>query len=147
MTSPERDALLVQDAGDLVSDFFQLVETPVLEIEVKPVETSKSGYFAETLTWLSEVDSPTSTNSMELIYQLQDMVLAQQLLCSCAAHTPLSESSNSFSLYSHLYDSPFQLDKMSPMGLDSHIGHEHCDCGGHYKDGKCENCGSLKHND
>jgi len=147
MTSIERNVLLLEDNDDLVADFFNLVEPPVLEAEVKPIESPISGYFTETISWLNEIDSPTNAHSIELIYQLQDTALTQQLLCSCADHTPLSDYTNGFSLSSYSSDAPYSLDENSQSVLDSHSGHDHCSCGGHYKDGKCENCGSLKHND
>lgn len=134
------------DTDDLIGDFFRLVEAPVAVEE--PVSKDEShGYFAETLSWLEEVDSPTSIKSMELIYQIQDMAITQQLLCSCVAHSSILENPSSFSTYSYSYEPSFSLVEMTPLGADSHAGHEHCNCGGHYKDGKCESCGSLKDND
>jgi len=129
---------------DLISDFFQLVEEkPVVQEEVN-VKNESSGYFAETLSWLKEVDSPKSDFSLSIIYEIQDRAIAQQLLCLCSQH---QSTATTFTAFSESYNSTFTPALQSFVGAESHAGHKHCDCGGHYKDGRCDSCGTLEHND
>ena len=136
------------DSDDLITEFFSLVEKPVIETEVEAVELTVGGYFAETLSWLEQVDSPSNISSIDYIYQLQDMAISQQLLCICSQHSTISTTDlATYSIFSESYNQAGYFGFQDLLGVDSHMGHEHCDCGGHYKEGKCENCGSLKHND
>lgn len=147
MMSQEVIDTSTQDPPDLIAEFFSLVETPVIETEVEAVELSADGYFAETLSWLEQVDSPSNISSIDYIYQLQDMAITQQLLCACVAHSSPATDSFLSTPFSPSYDMSYAFSEISLQSTVSHEGHEHCDCGGHYKEGKCENCGSLKHND
>ena len=136
-----------QDSDDLITEFFSLVETPVSVTEVEAVELKVGGYFAETISWLEQVDSPSNISSIDYIYQLQDMAITQQLLCACVAHSSPAADSFLSAPFSPSYDMSYAFSEISLQSTFSHEGHEHCSCGGHYKEGKCENCGSLKHND
>lgn len=135
------------ETDDLIGDFFQLVENQAVVVE--SVSSSDSpGYFAETLSWL-EIDSNRENyNNLNLVYAIQDMAISQQLLCMCSQHSTISNpTSMSHSVFSESFNQSNFYGMQDALGVDSHAGHEHCDCGGHYKDGKCESCGSLKDND
>lgn len=142
----ESNATQLANTDDLISEFFQLVEKPVIDSESEPISISV-GYFEETLSWLTTVETSDQTDSLSLFYNMQDMAIAQQFLCGCLEHSSQLEAPTSGSPYSDSYASLYSQDNLNSLGLDSHTGHEHCNCGGHYKDGKCESCGSLKHDD
>ncbi len=135
------------ESDDLIGDFFRLVETPVA-VEESVIKDESRGHFAETLSWLEAVDNTENSYDMSLIYDIQDMAISQQLLCMCSQHSTLTNTfSASHTIFSESYNQTNYYGMQDVLGVDSHAGHEHCDCGGHYKDGKCESCGSLKDND
>ncbi|GAB4027837.1 MAG: hypothetical protein Fur0011_6750 [Candidatus Microgenomates bacterium] len=63
----ESNATQLTIADDLISEFFALVEEPIIEFEGEPTEPTISisvGYFEETLNWLTTVTPGQSDLSL-----------------------------------------------------------------------------------
>ena len=143
----EHTTIPLTETDDLIGDFFLLIETPAV-VEESVTKDEPQGYFAETLSWLETIGNTEKSYDMTLVYNIQDMAISQQLLCICAQHTTLTNTTSaSHPLFSEFYNQPTYYGMQDALGVDSHAGHEHCDCGGHYKDGKCESCGRPKDTD
>ncbi len=135
------------ETDDLIGDFFQLVEAPSVAVD-SDAKAESSGYFAETLSWLEAVDNTEKSYNMSVVYDIQNLAISQQLLCMCSQHSTIANTTmTSHAMFPESYNQAAFYGMQDSVGLDSHVGHEHCSCGGHYKDGKCEECGSLEHND
>lgn len=84
----------------------------------------------------------TLSESWQEIYQVQTEISHSfAVACLCGSHNSEGNGGNlatAFDYSSTAFSTPL-------TDVSEHALHEHCSCGGHYKDGKCENCGRLEH--
>lgn len=124
-------------------DSLQIVDisSPATEVS-SPVTTSQDqdDLFSSVLIYQATL-SDSWSNIMEVQAQLSESLA---VTCLCTSH----RSGDSMEVYANsTYDYTSLLSPTHFADLSGHEHHQHCRCGGHYKDGKCEECGRLEHND